>query len=45
MSDLLATPLVFEPPYVKVPTGPGLGVTPSLDAIARYKTGETVFGV
>jgi muconate cycloisomerase len=43
--DLLETPLVFEPPYVMVPTGPGLGVTPSLEAIARYKTGETVWGV
>ncbi len=41
--DLLETPLVFEPPYVRVPTGPGLGVTPSLEAIARHKTGETVF--
>ena len=43
--DLLETPLVFEPPFVKLPQGPGLGVTPSLEAIARYKTGEKVFAL
>ena len=43
--DLLETPLAFEPPFVKLPTGPGLGVTPSLDAIARYRTSEKVFAL
>ena len=43
--DLLEMPLVFEPPYVRVPEGPGLGVTPSRAAIERYKIGETVFSV
>lgn len=41
--DLLETPLHFEPPYVHVPQGPGLGVTVSPDAVARFKTGERVF--
>ncbi len=43
--DLLETPLVFEPPYVMVPRGAGLGVTPSLAAIAQHKIGETVFAL
>ncbi|MDB5585932.1 MAG: mandelate racemase [Devosia sp.] len=41
--DLLETPLAFEPPFVRLPQGPGLGVTPSREAIDRFKTGERVF--
>ena len=38
--DLLATPLVFEPPYVLLPQdGPGLGVRLDDEAIARYRVG------
>jgi muconate cycloisomerase len=43
--DLLETPLAIEPPFVKLPKGPGLGVTPSLEAIARYKTSEKLFSL
>src|SRR5262245_16264650 len=43
--DILETPLTIEPPYVRVPQEPGLGVTPSLDAIKRYKKGERVFAL
>jgi len=43
--DLLETPLVFEPPHVRLPQGPGLGVTPSRPAIDRFKTGERVFAL
>ncbi|KAA9034369.1 mandelate racemase [Ginsengibacter hankyongi] len=35
--DLLQTPLRFEPPFVYLPEGPGLGVEPDLDAIAHYQ--------
>lgn len=34
--DLLKTPLLFEPPYVHLPEGPGLGVEPDPDALAHY---------
>lgn len=43
--DLLETPLSFEPPFVTVPKGPGLGVTPSPAAISRFKTSEQVFAL
>lgn len=36
--DLLKTPLLFEPPYVYLPQGTGLGVEPDPDAIAHYQT-------
>ncbi|WP_018626326.1 mandelate racemase/muconate lactonizing enzyme family protein [Niabella aurantiaca] len=35
--DLLRTPLRFEPPYVYLPEGIGLGIEPDTDAIARYQ--------
>jgi muconate cycloisomerase len=35
--DLLKTPLQFEPPYVLLPKGPGLGVEPDEKAIAHYQ--------
>ncbi len=38
--DMLATPLRFDPPYVEVPEGLGLGVSLDWDAIARHKTSE-----
>jgi len=34
--DLLKTPLKFEPPFVLLPEGLGLGVEPDEDAIAHY---------
>ena len=34
--DLLKTPLKFEPPYVLLPEGMGLGIEPDEDAIANY---------
>ena len=41
--DLLETPLRFEPPYVDLPSGPGLGVTLDEDALKRYQTQQRVF--
>ena len=35
--DLLKTPLRFEPPFVYLPEGPGLGIEPDLEAIAKYQ--------
>ncbi|RYE18563.1 MAG: mandelate racemase [Sphingobacteriales bacterium] len=35
--DLLKTPLKFEPPFVLLPEGLGLGVEPDEDAIAHYQ--------
>lgn len=41
--DLLATPLTFEPPYVRIPTdGPGLGVRLDEEAIAKFRVAERV---
>ncbi len=34
--DLLTTPLKIEPPFVHLPEGPGLGVTPDEEAINRF---------
>lgn len=34
--DLLKDPLKFEPPYVHLPEGTGLGVEPDMDAIQHY---------
>ena len=38
--DLLKEPLQREPPYVKLPEGPGLGIEPDLQAIDHYKIGK-----
>jgi muconate cycloisomerase len=38
--DLLKTPLRFEPPFVYLPEGPGLGVEPDPDALAHYLTNK-----
>ena len=35
--DLLKTPLKFEPPYVLLPEGLGLGIEVDEDAIANYQ--------
>ena len=35
--DLLKTPLLFEPPYVYLPEGIGLGIEPDMDAITHYQ--------
>jgi muconate cycloisomerase len=41
--DLLATPLAFQPPYVRLPCeGPGLGVKLDEAALARFRTNERV---
>lgn len=34
--DTLKTPLVIKDGYLEVPTGPGLGVEPDLEAVARH---------
>ena len=34
--DLLQEPLTIEPPFVKLPKGPGLGVEPDMSAIEHY---------
>ena len=34
--DTLTTPLVIRDGYLEVPTGPGLGVEPDLEAVARH---------
>jgi len=36
--DLLKQPLQFEPPFVRLPEGPGLGVEPDPLAIKEYQT-------
>ena len=42
--DLIAEPLVYEGSYVRVPTGPGLGVTLDREALARYTVSDPVSG-
>jgi len=41
--DLLRTPLRFEPPFVQLPDGPGLGVEPDIDALEHYMTNKTEY--
>ncbi|MEZ4825520.1 MAG: mandelate racemase/muconate lactonizing enzyme family protein [Bacteroidia bacterium] len=41
--DLLETPLRMEPPYVYLPEGPGLGVTPDMDAIHTFTRQKRIF--
>jgi muconate cycloisomerase len=41
--DLLEVPLRIEPPFVFVPDGPGLGVTPDRSAIERFAVGGRRF--
>jgi muconate cycloisomerase len=41
--DLLKEPLVFEPPFVQLPEGPGLGVEPDPDALAHYSRNKTEY--
>jgi len=41
--DLLRTPLRFEPPFVHLPEGPGLGVEPDMDALEHYMTNKTEY--
>ena len=43
--DLLEEPLHIEPPFVHLPTGVGLGVTPDRNAIDNYQTNQRVFNV
>jgi muconate cycloisomerase len=41
--DLLATPLTFEPPHVRIPAdGPGLGVRLDEEAVARFRVADRV---
>jgi len=41
--DLLRTPLRFEPPFVYLPEGLGLGVEPDMDALEHYMTNKTEY--
>ncbi len=41
--DLLKTPLKFEPPFVHLPKGKGLGVEPDMDAIEHYLINQKEF--
>ncbi|MEX0288322.1 MAG: mandelate racemase/muconate lactonizing enzyme family protein [Flavobacteriaceae bacterium] len=41
--DLLETPLKFEPPYVYLPEGKGLGVKPDRNAIKNYQLNHKEF--
>ena len=43
--DLLEQPLTIEPPFVHLPEGPGLGVSPDLDAIENYMINKQEFHV
>ncbi len=43
--DLLQEPLKIEPPYVHLPTGPGLGVEPDMDAIDHYLIDKKEFKI
>jgi L-alanine-DL-glutamate epimerase-like enolase superfamily enzyme len=38
--DLLKTPLAIEPPHVRVPEGPGLGVEIDQEAVRHFKVSE-----
>ncbi|MGO4570414.1 mandelate racemase/muconate lactonizing enzyme family protein [Microvirga sp. 2TAF3] len=38
--DLLKTPLTIEPPHIRVPEGPGLGIELDEEAIRRFKVSE-----
>jgi muconate cycloisomerase len=41
--DLLKIPLAIEPPHIRVPEGPGLGIELDEDAIRRFKvSGRTI---
>ncbi len=40
--DLLETPLTFNPPFVQVPTGPGLGVTLDQGALEQFGVAHRV---
>lgn len=35
--DLLKEPLQIKPPYVEIPTGPGLGIELDMDAVEKYR--------
>ncbi|MCO5234657.1 MAG: mandelate racemase/muconate lactonizing enzyme family protein [Chitinophagaceae bacterium] len=41
--DLLKVPLQFEPPYVRLPEGPGLGVEPDEYALKHYQITQKEF--
>jgi len=41
--DLLQESLRIDPPYVHLPEGPGLGVTPDEDAIKHYQTQQKTY--
>jgi muconate cycloisomerase len=41
--DLLKKPLRFEPPFVHLPDGPGLGIEPDPDALAHYLINKTEY--
>jgi muconate cycloisomerase len=35
--------LVFNPPYVQLPKGPGLGVELDMDAVKQYQINEKTY--
>ncbi|HEX7040972.1 MAG TPA: mandelate racemase/muconate lactonizing enzyme family protein [Trueperaceae bacterium] len=41
--DLLKEPLRIEPPFARLPTGPGLGVEPDPEAVAAHRTRREVY--
>jgi muconate cycloisomerase len=41
--DLLKEPLQFNPPYVKLPDGPGLGIEPDEAAIKKHQINEKTY--
>jgi muconate cycloisomerase len=41
--DLLKESLVFNPPYVQLPKGPGLGVELDMDAVKQYQINEKTY--
>jgi len=43
--DLLQKPLNFQPPYVELPEGYGLGIEPDEDAIRKYQISEKTYSI
>ena len=41
--DLLKTPLRLEPPYVYLPSGPGLGVELDREAVEAHTTRQEIY--
>jgi muconate cycloisomerase len=43
--DLLKEPLNFQPPFVALPTGYGLGIVPDEDAIHNYQINQKTYSI